>query len=270
MVERKPDAGHVGQVRGDVARAHLDLAVLHVLGVDEEDVVEQTELLQERRADEAVEVGAGDQAVANGRSGVCVHLTNIGSPHQVLRAASRATRCGLCEHVFVTSQGHAHARFRRALLTKNVMLISAAAADLQHVELDDALRVLLVLAEKGDARYERAAARFAARVTHERRLELAEARYVLALAEALPRSPDSIAELLRPFCASLPPPASAQPRCRGRATPAPIRIASSSHVARGDHLRSPCGSCRTQRRNRCDLRRAGRPRVTMPSGRRAG
>lgn len=103
--------------------------------------------------------------------------------------------------MFVTSQGHAHARFRRALLTKNVMLISAAAADLQHVELDDALRVLLVLAEKGDARYERAAARFAARVTHERRLALAEARYVLALAEALPRSPDSIAELLRPFCA---------------------------------------------------------------------
>ena len=103
--------------------------------------------------------------------------------------------------MFVTSQGHAHARFRRALLTKNVMLISAAAADLQHVELDDALRVLLVLAEKGDTRYERAAARFAARVTHERRLELAEARYVLALAEALPRSPDAIAELLRPFCA---------------------------------------------------------------------
>jgi hypothetical protein len=81
------------------------------------------------------------------------------------------------------------------------MLISAAAADLQHVALDDALRVLLVLAEKSDARSERAAARFAARVTCERRLALAEARYVLPLAEALPRSPDAIAELLRPYCA---------------------------------------------------------------------
>ena len=40
-------------------------------------------------------------------------------------------------------------------------------------------------------------ARFAARVTLERRLGLAEARYALALAEALPESPDSIAELLR-------------------------------------------------------------------------
>ena len=113
-----------------------------------------------------------------------------------------ATRCGLCEHVFVTSQGHAHARFRRALLTKNVMLISAAAADLQHVELDDALRVLLVLAEKGDARYERAAARFAARVTHERRLELAEARYVLLWPRPCrgrrTRSPSSCVRSARP------------------------------------------------------------------------
>jgi hypothetical protein len=31
-----------------------------------------------------------------------------------------------CEHAFVTSQGHAHARFRRALLTKNLKLIEAA------------------------------------------------------------------------------------------------------------------------------------------------
>jgi hypothetical protein len=45
-----------------------------------------------------------------------------------------------CEHAFVTSQGHAHAQFRRALLTKNVILIGAAAGELQHVGLDNALR----------------------------------------------------------------------------------------------------------------------------------
>jgi hypothetical protein len=39
--------------------------------------------------------------------------------------------------------------------------------------------------------------RFTARVTIERRLSLADARYVLALAEALPRSPDAVALLLR-------------------------------------------------------------------------
>lgn len=103
--------------------------------------------------------------------------------------------------MFVTSQGHAYARFRRALLTKNVRLIDAAARELTQVSLEDALRILVVLAEKGDARFERAAARFAARAMTERRLALAEARYVLALAEALLRSPDSVALLLRSYCA---------------------------------------------------------------------
>ena len=101
----------------------------------------------------------------------------------------------------MTSQGHPYAGFRRALLTKNVRLIDAAARQLQHVGLEDALRILLVLAEMGDDRFERAAARFAARVTTERRLGLAEARYVLALAESLPRSPNAVAPLLRAYAA---------------------------------------------------------------------
>jgi hypothetical protein len=102
---------------------------------------------------------------------------------------------------FVTSRGHPYARFRRALLTKNVNLIDAAARELAHVGLEDALKILVVLAEKRDERFERASARFATRVTTGRRLGLAEARYVLALAESLPRSPDSIALLLRSYCA---------------------------------------------------------------------
>ena len=57
-----------------------------------------------------------------------------------------------CEHAFVTSQGHPYARFRRALLTKNVRLIDAAARELTQVSLEDALRILVVLAEKGDTR----------------------------------------------------------------------------------------------------------------------
>ena len=102
--------------------------------------------------------------------------------------------------MFVTSQGHAYSRFGRALLTKNVRLIDAAARELAQISLDDALRILVVLAEKRDQRFERAAARFAARVTTERRLDLADARYVLALAEALPRSPDAVALLLAGYC----------------------------------------------------------------------
>jgi hypothetical protein len=102
--------------------------------------------------------------------------------------------------VFVPSEGHAYARFRRALLSKNVRLIDAAARELPQISLKDALRVLIVLAEKRDERFGRAAARFAARATTERRLDLAESRYVLALAEALPRAPDSIGLLLRSYC----------------------------------------------------------------------
>jgi hypothetical protein len=102
--------------------------------------------------------------------------------------------------MFVTSQGHPYARFRRALLSKNVRLIDEAARELAHISLEDALRILVVLAERRDDRFARAAARFAARATTERHLDLAESRYVLALAEALPRSPEAIALLLHSYC----------------------------------------------------------------------
>ena len=99
--------------------------------------------------------------------------------------------------MFVTSAGSAYSRFRRALLTGNLTLIAAAAGELPHVGLDDALRILHVMAAKQDPRFDVAAARFAARATQELRLGLAEARYLLALVEALPASPDNIGELLR-------------------------------------------------------------------------
>jgi hypothetical protein len=47
MVERQRDLGAVGQVGRDVLAGQLDLAVLHVLGVDEQDVVQETQLLEE-------------------------------------------------------------------------------------------------------------------------------------------------------------------------------------------------------------------------------
>ena len=66
VVEGQADARDVGKVGGDVALADLDLAVLHVLRVDEQDVLEEVELLEEGGAHEAVEVGARDEAVAVG------------------------------------------------------------------------------------------------------------------------------------------------------------------------------------------------------------
>lgn len=88
--------------------------------------------------------------------------------------------------------GSDYALFRRALLTKNLTQIEAAAQQLPTVGLDDALRILVVLADQRDARYPRAAARWAARATAELGLSVDECRRVLALVEILPEAPDAI------------------------------------------------------------------------------
>jgi hypothetical protein len=61
-----------------------------------------------------------------------------------------------------------------AVLTKNMTIIEAAAADLGRVRLEDPLAVLVVMAEKRDRRFDRAAARLAARVIIEHRLSPAD------------------------------------------------------------------------------------------------
>src|SRR5205085_10008581 len=80
----------------------------------------------------------------------------------------------LHEHVFVTSQGHPYARFRRALATGNARIAEAAARDVEHVALRDALELCLLYREDPE-RYERAAARWIARLIAERpRIQLSE------------------------------------------------------------------------------------------------
>lgn len=67
----------------------------------------------------------------------------------------------------VTSQGHPLARFRRALSTGNPRLAEAAARDLHHVSLGDALELCLLYRGEPE-RYERATARWIARLVAER------------------------------------------------------------------------------------------------------
>jgi hypothetical protein len=73
----------------------------------------------------------------------------------------------LCEHVFVTSQGHPYARFRHALATGNARIAESAARDLYTVSLGDALTLCLLYRDDTE-RYERAAARWIARLIAER------------------------------------------------------------------------------------------------------
>jgi hypothetical protein len=85
------------------------------------------------------------------------------------------------EHLFVTSQGSPYARFRRALDGGNATIALAAAADLPHVGLADALELLLILLDSEPSRFERAALRWHGRYCQEvRDVDLIEAQAVLA------------------------------------------------------------------------------------------
>ena len=99
--------------------------------------------------------------------------------------------------MFVTSQGHPYARFRRALTTSNLSVVEAAAAELPYVRLEDALAILALLAERGDPRFERAAARWVGRLLTETPADLGDARFALALVERLPDCRDALLELAR-------------------------------------------------------------------------
>jgi hypothetical protein len=92
----------------------------------------------------------------------------------------------------VTAQGHPYARFRKALDRGNTLQAMAAAAELEHVGLVEALELVLLLARDGDEpRFRRAAVRWAGRYGRETAdVEPAEAQAVLALVSMLagPRS----------------------------------------------------------------------------------
>lgn len=117
------------------------------------------------------------------------------------RPDERCSRCQrrwvTCEHVFVTSQGSAYSRFQRALATGNMPLIESAAAELPRVGVDDALAILIVLAQVGDPRFDRAAARWVGRLLTETPAGLSDARFALALVERLPDCRDALHRLAR-------------------------------------------------------------------------
>jgi len=86
-----------------------------------------------------------------------------------------------CEHAFVSIKGSPYQRFRRTLETGNPLLVRAAAAELGHVSLADALAICLVLLEHEPGLYGRAAARWTARYCLEvRGVGLEEALGVLS------------------------------------------------------------------------------------------
>jgi hypothetical protein len=96
-------------------------------------------------------------------------------------------------------KGSSYARFRRALETGNLTLVRAAAAELPTINLEDALRICLLL-PADPPRYERAAVRWLGRLCLERpNTTLTELKLALAAFERLPSEPDEAAAELRRF-----------------------------------------------------------------------
>jgi len=88
--------------------------------------------------------------------------------------------------VFVTSDGHAFARFRRALDNANLPAALASAAELPHVGLVEALELLLLIRDHEPATFGRAALRWHGRYCREvPEVDFDEAQAVLAALGAL-------------------------------------------------------------------------------------
>jgi hypothetical protein len=65
--------------------------------------------------------------------------------------------------MFVTSQGHAYARFRRALEVGNLKMIRTAALELDRVGLPDALKMVVLMAQSNEPQFDRACMRWLGR-----------------------------------------------------------------------------------------------------------
>ena len=70
--ESQAHAGIIGQVGGDVVLGKLNLAVLHVLGMDKFNLVDEAQFLEHHRACQTVEVASGDEA-----SKLFFHMLNL-------------------------------------------------------------------------------------------------------------------------------------------------------------------------------------------------
>ena len=103
--------------------------------------------------------------------------------------------------MFVTSDGSAYARFRRALETGNELLVLSTARELPQIALDDALRICLVLRDGDPKRYERAAVRWLGRFALEASaVTIRDLRSAASALDALPSRSGEAMEQLQRIC----------------------------------------------------------------------
>jgi hypothetical protein len=81
----------------------------------------------------------------------------------------------------MTPSGSASGRFRRALDNGNLLAATAAATELKHVGLADALELTLLILAKEPARFRAVALRWQARYCGDNKITIEEATAVLGL-----------------------------------------------------------------------------------------
>jgi len=98
----------------------------------------------------------------------------------------------------MTSQGSAHGRFTRAIKQRNLWAAELAARELRGLSLQDALDLVVLIAQARPDRLEAAAIRWHGRLEIEARsLTLAESRFALSALERLPKDPQLVESLRR-------------------------------------------------------------------------
>jgi hypothetical protein len=90
-----------------------------------------------------------------------------------------AAQSPACEHVFVTSHGSAYGRFTRSVQQGNVFQAEIAARELGMLTLGDALRLVVLYAEKDSAKFDPAAVKWLRRLLEERATSLRETELVV-------------------------------------------------------------------------------------------
>ena len=107
-------------------------------------------------------------------------------------------RRSLCEHLFLTSQGSALTRYRRALERRHIFGAEIAAKEMAYLSLSDALGLLALYASEDSPKYGKAATRWLGRLALESDdLSLHDLQLAGAALQALPRRPDSALQVLK-------------------------------------------------------------------------
>ena len=100
--------------------------------------------------------------------------------------------------MFVTAQGSALTRYRRALERRHIFGAEVAAREMAFLSLRDALGLLALYAAEDSPKFDKAAVRWLGRLALESDdLSLHDLQLAVAALHALPRRPDSTLPVLR-------------------------------------------------------------------------